>query len=267
MGMRARWKSAVSAVLSILAASGVAQAADEDAPDNETFAPQPVQPPDGPPPDAPPPDQTAPGDDATAAQSAPVRRGLIFSGSMGLSDCFGEICSRGDDSDGVMANTRMALGLDLSGWYRPMPLLSLGLALHGNFLGIRDKNDYETDGTISSIDIGGRVHPIQTGIVDAYGGIGVGLMMVSLSTSGGGYVTNSSWHAWDVALHGGAEVYLTPRISAGGMLKLTIPFWNEICDDYEGPTRCGTPTTQSDELLPSVYWYLGGSVSIHLGSN
>lgn len=203
-------------------------------------------------------------EDAAPSAVEPVRRGFGVQLGLGISDCFSVFCSEGDG--GVVENTRIGLGLDLAAWYRPAPIFSLGVALHGNFFGMRDVPGLETNATWISAEAAARVYPIQTGIVDAFGGLGIGYLRVSATTSDDFASTDSTWQAWFVSVQGGAEVYVMPNLSVGGLLKLDVPFWLNVCSDDSGANECFDMNDLANEdTFPKLFWFLGASATYHFG--
>ena len=205
---------------------------------------------------------------AVAAQAEPVRRGVQVQGSLGLSDCTGGACSNGDELR--FYNTRIALGLEASGWYRPVPLFSVGGGLHYNILGLRDRDRVTSDGDYWSFEIGGRVHPLQHGPLDAWGGLGVGYMAYSISSdfTDMNIQEDESTNAVFFAVSVGAEWYLAPRMSVGGLFQIAFPSWMTQCLDTELGHDCDDVSDQPDSVqrdYPTTVWFMGGTFSYHLG--
>lgn len=268
-----RW--AVGAALLLGGGAGGARADDERAPDQ---GPTPDAVVETPPSTEPPPadeddedDADGPTDDAPAPAEAspePVRRGLQVQGAFGLGDCSGGVCSSGDE--GRFSNSRLGLGFEVSGWYRPMPLFSVGGRGHYSLIGLHDRERVDNSADYFSFEVGGRFHPLQQGPIDAFAGLTVGYFVYGVASD---YTAldiqqTETTNALVLALEVGGEYYLAPRMSLGALLRFTIPSWLEQCYDTELGHDCDAisdlpPSLQDD--FPSVIWYLGGTFSYHLG--
>ena len=196
----------------------------------------------------------------------PVRRGLQVQGSVGLS---GETGAEYDDA----RQTGPGLGFELSGWFRPIPLLGLGLGAHYNLL---DASDFDRAGVRTSagyldLAVGARVHPPIPGPVDAYAGVTLDYAIESYSQEGGGATNDTSVKGAAVGLHVGGEYFLAPSLSAGLLARFVIPFWSTYCTDYEGPLgsidECRSPDAATEghaDVLSNLFWYVGATFSYHL---
>jgi hypothetical protein len=264
----------------VLTWGGAARAADEDAPDEE-----------------PPPGETAPPDDAAdetgdieddegdegdeedpaAPPAEPIRRGLQLQGGFGFSDCTAGLCGDGDESR--MENTRLALGLEISGWYRPIPMVAVGGGIHYNLLGTRDRERVTNSADYFTFELGGRFHPLQNGPIDAFAGLTFGYLVYGVSSDFTDLeiLQTETTNAFAFAVQAGGEWYFAPRMSFGGLLKLTFPSWITQCtetvvDDGSSPATEDCDDLSSSDLppaikeaYPSMFWYLGGTFSYHLG--
>lgn len=213
--------------------------------------------------------------DEGAPPAEPVRKGLQLQGGFGLSDCTGGMCGDGDENR--FSNTRLALGLEITGWYRPIPMVAVGGGIHYNLLGTRDQDNVTNSADHFMFELGGRFHPLQHGPIDAFAGLTVGYFVYGVSSdfTAMQIQRNETTNAFAVGLQAGGEWSLAPRMSVGGLLKLTFPMWITQCtetvvDDGRSPATedCDDigdlpPALQDD--FPSMFWYLGGTFSYHLG--
>lgn len=197
----------------------------------------------------------------------PLRKGLELQGSFGLGDCTGGFCTNGDE--GRMHNTRLGLGLELSGWYRPMPLLSFGAGFHYGLVGAHDRERVDNGLDYFTFELGGRVHPLQHGPIDAFAGVQLGYLVYGITSdyTERDIVTTETTNAFFAALEAGGEYYLNPQMSAGGLLKVAFPIWLDQCLETLGQEDCDPISDLPDSLreaFPSTYWYLGGTFTYHL---
>lgn len=212
-------------------------------------------------------------DDDGSPTEQPFRRSVQLQGSLGLSDCLGGGCSHGDRLR--ISNTRVGLGLDASGWWRLLPLVSVGGGLHFNLLGLSDLERVTSTGDYWTLEVGGRVHPLRLAGIDAFAGVGLGYIAYSISArfSESDLEQDESTDGLFVAFTVGGEYAFAPRMSVGGLLRVTLPWWMSQCLETRAgvaePQRdCDDIADQSDteqDFYPSSVWYLGGTFSYRLG--
>ena len=203
-----------------------------------------------------------------SAPTEPIRKGLQLQGGFGLSDCLGGFCSHGDELR--VENSRIGLGVAIGGWYRPIPLVSFGGGIHYNLIGLHDRERIESSGDYFTVELGGRFHPLQTGAIDPWAGLGFGYLVYGIASdfTESDIQRTETTNALLFSLQAGAEWYFAPRMSFGGVLELTFPQWLEQCLAGELDEDCDTisdlpPSLQND--FPKSVWYLGGTFSYHLG--
>jgi len=206
--------------------------------------------------------------DAPAENLEPVRNGVQVQGTLGLSDCTGGFCSNGDESR--VANSRIGLGLALSGWYRLIPMVSAGIDVHYNLLGLADRGLVSSSASYWAVEVGGRFHPLQRGRIEPFAGLSFGYLAYAISSDFTElrYTQNEATNSVFFAISAGAEYYLAPRMSLGGVLKVSLPIWIKQCFETLGAEDCdavGDMLQIQKDALPSAFWYLGGTFSYHLG--
>lgn len=205
---------------------------------------------------------------APAAPVEPIRKGLQLQGGFGLGDCLGGFCSHGDELR--VENSRIGLGIGVGGWYRPIPLVSVGGGVHYNLIGLHDRERITSSGDYFTIELGGRFHPLQTGAIDPWAGVGFGYLVYGIASdfTESDIQRTETTNAIFLSLQAGAEWYFAPRMSFGGVLGLTFPSWLEQCLAGELDEDCDVISDLPPSLqnaFPKSFWYLGGTFSYHLG--
>ena len=208
----------------------------------------------------------APAQPPAPAATEPVRRGLIVQASFG-----------GGDATGARypgrLQTEPGFGGNVSGWFRPIEALAVGAELHYNAIGTGDFDSEGVETSMSTFDVGagGRAYVPVEAKANAYGGLTFGYVQLGSSAEADGETSSARYRGLALGLQFGGEAYLGPYLSLGLLARFLIPFWLDVCFEYEGSaassSECGSPdevTGGHSEDLADMLWYLGGTFSLHL---
>lgn len=210
----------------------------------------------------------------SAAPTEPVRKGLQVQLSLGLSDCLGKLC--GDPpSDGNYEGTSIGIGGELSGWFRPIEYVSLGLTLHYNLIAVDDVPFIDNSWSYFIVDAGARVHPLKSGPIDVFIGPTFGYTWFNTSAEGDGGFSDQDITGFTLGGELGGEFYIMPQISVGALFRFLYPFWSESCYDYDiagfGADSGCDDIDDLDDLDPTfaasdlpTMFYIGASASYHM---
>lgn len=211
--------------------------------------------------------------ESASAQARSAARPRLFfaNATLGLGDCTGTLCSRGDDR----ADTGPLPGLGIGVFFRPIPYFAAGFELHHQWMsaedGHADRFNESARDLVANLALRGI---LPLGAVEPWIGVGLGYAWWGYAWEKDKKDESVSVDGIDLAFSLGVDVAVAPHWAVGGMFRFALPSWGTRCRDSFDIRDGRLKTTCEDvdaldaparDELPDSLWYLGATVRFDFG--
>lgn len=209
---------------------------------------------------------------ASAQARAAARPGLFFANAtLGVGDCTGRLCERGNDR----ADTAPLPGLGVGVFVRPIPYFAAGFELHHQWMsaedGHADRFAESARDLVANIAVRGI---LPLGAVEPWLGVGFGYAWWGYSWEKDKKDESVTVDGTNLAFSLGVDVTVAPHWAVGGMLRFALPSWGTRCSESFDITNGRLRRTCEDvdaldaadrDELPTSLWYFGATARFDFG--